>query len=284
MSDQLQNQAIELAWRQWTALGVSGVAPLPDHAIDLEALIAFTPFIATAEPRLEYECLDWCVRIGPSNVSISRLRQIRRLMPARRDTNALDLPGIMIEAASGQRSRMKLSNKSRPPRLEHPSLIQLRSRRIFGVSARADLIVALATRARNAEAGRISSILPVGYTKRTVALIFDDLADAGVLEELVVTQAASYKPLKIAPLRALLAPLPKKTPSWPERFALVAAILETWRRFGTRAPTSYAIELAKVLDKLRPLAARIGEKPPIIGRPQAILDDLERWSSSVLAP
>jgi len=284
MSDQLQKQAIELAWRHWTALGVAGVAPLPEHAIDLEALIVFTPFIAAADPRLERECLDWCVRIGPSNVSTSRLRQIVRLMPAHGDTSVVDLPSIMIEAASGRPSRAKLSNKSRSPRLDHPSLIQLRSRRIFGVSARADLIVALVTRARNAEAGRISAMLPVGYTKRTVALIFEDLTDAGVLEELVVNQAANYKPLKVAPLRALLAPLPKQTPSWPERFALVAAVLETWRKFGTRAPTSYAIELAKVLDKLRPLAARIGQKPPIIGRPQTILAELARWSSALLAP
>lgn len=284
MSDQLQKQAIELAWRHWTALGVAGVAPRPEHAIDLEALIAFTPFIAAADPRLERECLDWCVRIGPNNVSISRLRQIVRLMPERGDAIALDLARIMIETASGRRLRPKLSHKSRSPRLDHPSLIQLRSRRIFGVSARADLVVALVTRARNAEAGRSSAILPVGYTKRTVALIIDDLVDAGILEKLVISQAASYKPLKVAPLRALLAPLPEKTPSWPERFALVAAILETWRTFGARAPTTYAIELAKVLDKLRPLAARIGEKPPIIGRPQAILAALERWSSAMLAP
>lgn len=284
MSDQLQKQAIELAWRHWTALGVAGVAPRPEHAVDLEALIAFMPFIALADPRLERECLDWCVRIGPSHVSISRLRHVIRLMPGRGDATALDLASIMIEAASGLPLRTKLSHKSRRPRLDHPSLIQLRSRRIFGVSARADLIVALTARARSAEPMRISAIHPVGYTKRTVALIFDDLADAGFLEKLVVSQAASYKLLKVAPLRALLAPLPEKTPSWPERFALVAAILETWRTFGARAPTSYAIELAKVLDKLRPLAARLGEKPPIIGRPQVILAALERWASALLAP
>jgi len=284
MSDQLQQQAIELAWRHWTALGVAGVAPRPEHAIDLEALIAFTPFIAAAEPRLERECLDWCVRIGPNNVSISRLRQIVRLMPARGDATSHDLPSVMMEAASGRPSRAKLSTKSRKPRLDHPSLIQLRSRRIFGVSARADLAVALATRARDSEGARISAILPVGYTKRTVALILNDLADAGVLEELVVNQAASYRSLKVAPLRALLAPLPKKAPSWPERFALVAAILESWRRSGARAPSTYAIELAKVLDGLRPLAARIGMKPPIVGRPQAILAELARWSSALLDP
>ena len=82
------------------------------------------------------------------------------------------------------------------------------------------------------------------------------------------------------PLRSLLAPLPRHAPRWPERFALVASILETWRLFGSRA--TYTIEISKVLDQLSPLAATIGEKPPIIGRPKAILGQIERWSYALL--
>jgi hypothetical protein len=285
MSEILQTQAVELAWRHWTALGVAGVAPLPKHAVDVEALIAFTPFIAVADPRLAQECLDWCMRVGPGNVSISRLRQITRLMPAdsaRGDVEVFDLPNLMINAASTKASRIKLSQKSQRPRLAHPSMIQLRSRHIFGVGARADAIAALTMRARNAEAVKISAILTVGYTKRTIAMVIEDLVAAGVLQQFVVNQTARYKLLRGAPLRTLLAPLPKKMPSWPERFALVAAVLATWRRFGTRA--SYAIELAKVLNKLRPIAAAINEKPPIMDRPHNILSEVARWSSELLDP
>ena len=281
MSEELQRQAVELAWRHWTALGVAGVAPLPEHAIDLEALIAFTPFVATADPRLMRECVDWCVRIAPSFVSISRLRQLVRLMPPRSD-DALDLPKLLLEVPKDPSRRAKLSGKSRMPRLEHPSLIQLRSRYIFGVGARADVICVLATRSRKAGAARISSIRPVGYTKPAVAMVMGELAAAGVLEKLIASPGISYKLLKSSSLRALLAPLPRHAPSWPERFVLIANVLEAWRRFGLRA--SYAFELAKVLDKLRPLAATIEERPPIVGRPSTIVGQVTRWSSALLEP
>ncbi len=281
MSEELQQQAVELAWRHWTALGVAGVAPLPEHAIDLEALIAFTPFVAVIDPRLARECADWCVRIAPSFVSISRLRQLVRLMPPRGD-DPDDLPKFLLEGPKGRDHRVKQSGKSRVPRLDHPSLIQLRSRHIFGVGARADILVALATRPRGAGTAQISSILPIGYTRPTVATVMAELAGAGVLEKLTGKHGASYKLLKGAPLRALLAPLPRRTPSWPERFVLIAGVLETWRRFGPRA--SYAFELAKVLDKLRPLAAAIGEQPPIVGRPQAIVSQVTRWLKALLEP
>ena len=76
MSAVIERTAVELLWRQWTALGVAGVAPHPAQAVDLEALIAFTPFVAHADPRLADEARDWCARIGPRFVSISRLRKI----------------------------------------------------------------------------------------------------------------------------------------------------------------------------------------------------------------
>lgn len=281
MSAELQKRAVELAWQHWTALGVAGVAPLPDHAVDLEALIAFTPFVAVADPRLEQECVDWCTRIAPSFVSISRLRQIARLMPPRRG-DAVDLPKLLIEGPKGRASNLRVSGKSRSPRLDHSSLIQLRSRYIFGVGARADVIVALVMRSRDARAARISAIRPVGYTKPAAATVVNELAHAGVLEKLVGNQAVSYKLVKGGPLRALLAPLPKRAPSWPERFSLIANVLETWRRFGSRA--SYAIELVKVLDSLRPLAATIDERPPLTGRPPVILEQVDRWSAALLEP
>ena len=281
MSEELQRQAVELAWRHWTALGVAGVAPLPQHAVDLEALITFTPFVAVADPRLGHECVDWCLRIAPSFVSISRLRQLARLMPPCSD-DAFDLPKLLLERPKARLHRAKASGKSRMPRLDHPSLIQLRSRYIFGVGARADVMVMLATRPREAGAARISSIRPVGYTRPAVATVMAELASAGVLEKLTTSHGASYKLLKGVPLRALLAPLPRRTPSWPERFVLIANVLEAWRRFGPRA--SYALELAKVLDKLRPLAAVIDERPPIVGRSSAIVSQVTLWSSALLEP
>lgn len=281
MNRALQDKAVELAWRQWTALGVAGVAPLPEHGLDLEALIAFTPFVSAADPRLERECLDWCVRIGPHHISVSRLRRIARMSQPYADPQIADLPSIAILAVGGRADRLDLSGKSRLPRLEHPALIQLRSRHIFGVGARADAVTALVMNRR--EMVRLSSMGP-GYTKRAMALVMEDLTSAGVVEKVIMNQAAHYRLIKEAPLRSLLAPLPTKLPRWIERLALVAALLSTWRRMPNHAASSYAVELAKVLDRLRPLAAALGENPPTTGRPSVLLDEIATWSQALLDP
>jgi hypothetical protein len=281
MNRDLQDKAVELAWRQWTALGVAGVAPVPEHGLDLEALIAFTPFISAVDPRLGRECLDWCVRIGPHHISVSRLRQVNRMFQPYAAPGPTDLPSIAILAAGGRADRLDLSGKSRPPRLDHPALIQLRSRHIFGIGARADAMTALVM--HRGEMVRLSSMGP-GYTKRANARVMEDLASAGVVEKLITNQTAHYKLIKEAPLRSLLAPLPTKLPRWIERLVLVAALLAAWRRMSNHAASSYAIELAKVLHQLRPLAAVLGENPPTTGRPPALLDEIATWSQALLDP
>jgi hypothetical protein len=279
MSEVIRKHAVELLWKQWTAIGVAGVPPLPEQAIDLEALIAFTPYVASADPRLDEECIDWCARIGRNFVSVSRLRQIVRLMPARSSGNhAADLASMLIDK-TGLEGR-RLSGKSRPPELTHPSLLQLRSRYVFGVGARADVISSLVMRARAAGPQRISAIRPTGYTKQAVATVLDELAQAAILDKLVRPKAISYLLVKEGPLRSLLAPLPKRMPSWTERFVIVANILETWARLGTRS--TYAIELAKVLAGLRSLAASIGQQPPISGPPKLLLEQIDSWATRLL--
>jgi hypothetical protein len=68
---------------------------------------------------------------------------------------------------------------------------------------------------------------------------------------------------------------------WTERFAIVASILEVWRALGSRV--TYAIELAKVLDTVRPLAAAIGERPPMTGGRSNLVEHVERWAAALLA-
>ena len=279
MSADLERRATELAWRQWTALGVAGVAPPPNHALDLEALIAFMPFIAAAEPRLTSEALDWCVRFGPRFISRSRLRTILAMMPAVAGGVEVDLPRVALEPTGRRGARKDLSQKSRAPRLDQPVLLQLRSRQVFGVGARADVIAALVVRRR--EPIRISSIGLLGYTKPTVATVVDELASVGVLSKWSAGPVAHYVAEKREALRSLLAPIPAPPPSWPRRLALIAITLETWRRFGARV--TYGVELAKALDRARPLT--IGnehEQPPTVGRPATMVADIDAWAALLL--
>jgi hypothetical protein len=278
MSAVIQEQAVELLWRQWTSVGVAGVAKPAEQAIDLEALIAFTPFVAAADPRLEAESIDWCVRIGKTFISISRLRQIVRLMPPRPTEGEPDLPSMLLDKVGGESPRV--SEKSRLPSLQHPSLLQLRSRYIFGVGARADVLANLVMRGRVAGAQRASALRPTGYTKQTVMTVLDELAQAAVLVKLGGSPGVTYELVKEAPLRSLLSPLPRRMPSWTERFIIVASILSAWRRFGNRA--TYAVELAKVLEGLHKVVAAVGQEPPRVGRPARLLREVDRWAVALL--
>lgn len=110
--------------------------------------------------------------------------------------------------------------------------------------------------------------------------MLDELSQAGVLKKLVRKKRVTYEVAKDATLRSLLAPLPKRMPSWTERFIIVATILETYNRFGKRA--TYGIELAKALDQIRPTIAAADEQAPIIGRPDELRARIERWAIGLL--
>ncbi|HEY4240282.1 MAG TPA: hypothetical protein VGM88_10715 [Kofleriaceae bacterium] len=272
MSIAIERAAVELAWRQWTALGVSGVAPPPVQAIDLEALIALTPSLALSDPRLVDEARDWCIAIGPSFVSIARLRQLRRLMPASPSASA-DLPALLIE----HRRSTKRSGKSRTPRLAQPALLQLRSRYTFGVGVRADLLARLAM-LDSMSAWRVTELQPTGYTKRATSAVLDELAQVGILRKLALRAHVVYQLDNNAALRALLAPLPPRMPPWAERFAVVAQLLHAWRRYGERA--TYVVELAKTLASLSRFALATGPAPAARGLK---IEHVDAWALAFLA-
>lgn len=281
MSEAIVQQAVEFAWRQWTALGVAGVAPIPEHAIDLEALLAFTPFVAAADPRLAAEALDWCVRIGPRFVSRSRLKQLVALMPAPQvpDHQRLDLA---LAAVAARRPRPDISGKSRDPRMDLAVTIGLRSRQVFGVGARADVIAALVMRPR-VEPCTLTQLGVLGYTRPALAAALDDLASVGVVTKQAGTRAL-FLLRKRDPLRALLAPVPRPPPAWVHRLALIATALDVWRRLGARR--TYAVELAKELDRLAVRLRPLGpdESPPLVGRPPDLLAAVDNWAMPLLAP
>jgi hypothetical protein len=276
MSAIIEARVAELLWKQWTVLGVAGVASPAKQAIDLEALIAFTRFAAPVDPRLVEESMDWCARIGRGFVSLSRLRQILRTMPPPPGRHDLDLPSMLIDEALHTR---RLSHKSRQPSLDHPSLLQLRSRFIFGVGARADVVARLAMQGRIEGGRRASEIGPSGYTKVAIATVLDQLAQAGVIHKLARGSSVRYELTREVPLRSLLAPLPRRMPPWAERYAMVAAILEGWRKYGSRR--TYAVELAKIVDGLRDLAAAAGHRLPL-AEPARLVSVVDRWANSLL--
>src|SRR3989338_4877445 len=72
----LLDRLLTFLWRQWSALGVMGVArPEEDWAIDPEALLVFSLELARYEPRLFDEILAW-LKVNGHWLDTARMRRI----------------------------------------------------------------------------------------------------------------------------------------------------------------------------------------------------------------
>ncbi len=72
--EQLKTALIDLAWRQWTQLGVGGLEPgKVNYILDPEALLVFSAYIGRFDQRLFDEIIDW-LHINARFINIQRLR------------------------------------------------------------------------------------------------------------------------------------------------------------------------------------------------------------------
>ncbi|MDP2182243.1 MAG: hypothetical protein Q8K99_06715 [Actinomycetota bacterium] len=73
----LLDSLLELAWRQWSALGVAGIRVASESVVDPEALLVATMSIGRWDARLFDEVLDWVVA-NNTIVDAARLRRLAR--------------------------------------------------------------------------------------------------------------------------------------------------------------------------------------------------------------
>ncbi len=75
--NQFQEQIFDFLWRQWSMLGIAGVAKSKDNRIvDPEALLLFSLSVCRYEPRLFDEIIDWLFHNGRF-INVQRLQQIQ---------------------------------------------------------------------------------------------------------------------------------------------------------------------------------------------------------------
>jgi len=219
---------LELAWEQWSQLGVSAAPPTQreERAADPEALLLFTLHVARHDPRLFDEALDWLALNTPL-ISTQRLRNLC--------TNATDraLADAALDWAAGVRRRqppaatgprppidhleplfhelpvfgdaldpsfarhgfarppLTPSGKSQPPRLSAPIAFAFRLRRLLGVGVRAEVVrVLLTVRAPRLPGGVISA--NVGFAQRNVREGLAQLHEAGVIDVVRVSDDRHY--------------------------------------------------------------------------------------------
>lgn len=220
----------ELAWEQWSQLGVSAAPPerREERATDPEALLLFTLEIGRSDPRLFDEVLDW-LALNASLVSVHRLRNLcanptdRALVDAALDWAAgarrrerptgaphprspgedvleplfpsLPTPRDDLDPAFSRhgfaRGPVKPSGKSQPPRLHDPISFAFRLRRLLGVGVRAEVMRTLLTiRAPRLSGGVITA--SAGFAQRNVREGLAQLHEAGVVDIVHVSDDRHY--------------------------------------------------------------------------------------------
>ncbi len=204
---------IEIAWRQWSAIGISANTPLErKRVIDPEALLVFTLSIGPHDKRLFETTLEWLCKYSDW-LSVSRLKAALSLFcqpnhPMNEGIIAPEVLAVFKEVIEPQgprwRSIVRFIDKQTKPRessslsinlkprgvlepinFRRPVLVELQLRAIFGVEARASVFVFLLFN----DDGNSNSIAKAIFADQgNVYKILEKWVNAGI-----VVKASGYK-------------------------------------------------------------------------------------------
>ncbi len=287
-AERIRQQALDLCWGAWAELGVSGWGRThQDWAIDPEPLVVFTVAVAESDPRLRDEVMDWCIR-NWRHVSQTRLRHI--LMRQSEETledwgrfaatvNAR--AGTHWPRATTERTCYKLTGRSTLRPLTESSLVLLRMRAIFGLSARTEILRYFlfhpwerATAAMLAETAN--------YAKRNIADACDVLVQAGVLSSKGVGNRFYFSLAPGDSLADFVGAMPDITPDWNALLRVVAVIVRVADDTEEVPHDALVVEVHQAIraieEDLDVLDIRVPRRP----RGAAVLSEWSDWTGGVM--
>lgn len=285
-SEALEHSATELAWSLWSELGVPGVVRRhPSVVVDPEPLLVVTPILARTDERLLAEVLRWW-ETHADRLSVSRISGLTRSLPTDARTRFKSFSARRGDDAPRSKSARGVASAVRervPPRLpvERPSMLRLRMRALCGVGARADTLTSLLLRGSTWTGA--TELAGYGYSKRTVARILNDLADAGIATRVAEGNSLRFRLTDPGALADLVADAGLPEPRWSDTFHVVAELLTlagmeskpaTVRRVAAHQTREAIVDRSHLLNWRPP--------PPTRGDPEA-WDRVLTWASETLA-
>jgi hypothetical protein len=305
LSERLRESTLDLAWRQWTALGVAGTSTWTDRAaIDPEALLLFSLEVGRWDPRLYDEILDWLAANGEwlSPPRLKNLAQrsepgslwaamswtraedpsLRWSIPsAPRDGEPEDLfPGLDVSvlpagvdehfAAYGYlRPRIARSGKSRPPDLGNPAALALRLRALFGPGSRPELVRYLLTMSER-EATASDAAEAAAFSKRVVQESLLGLTGSGTVKARWRGNERQYsldRDRWAFLLRLPTREIPRYV-DWPRLLRVVSVVVRWVQHDDSTERSEYvrASEARRLIHALASDLLALGVRPPDDGR------------------
>lgn len=254
-ADTFAEQALALAWGAWAELGVSGwTATHRTWAIDPEPLILFTSSLVDEDPRLRDEATDWCVR-NWRFVSKTRLKNLLRNQPeaVRGEFGEFAATvgahaGIAWPGETEPRPYTVTGRSTLPP-LDRPSLVWLRLRAMFGLSARTEIL-----RYFLSQAGGAASVARLagatGYTKRNVAEECETLERAGVLAVRSGANRFYYHLARRSELEKFVGDLPAVRPNWTSVLNITRELVDLERQAELAPQRTLPVKVRQTLRRI----------------------------------
>lgn len=283
-SEALREVLLEFGWSLFTELGVPGVVRHHQGiALDPEPIVVAAPSLFELDPRLRDQVYGWCATHA-ARLSVSRLQGLSRDLPepARRAFHGL---AATLRAHArvrwpddGEPSWARAPEvKSRRLPLERPALLRFRARALCGVGGRADVISELI--ARSGVWTRASDLVALGYSKRAIAGILSELAEAGLARQMVEGNALTFQLSHPDHLRELLAAHDLGYPPWRNIVMALLSFLDLASLENASAAVR-RVEANKRREELRRLADGLWlDTPPVTrGAPDA-WEELMAWAT-----
>jgi hypothetical protein len=268
LTNQLDAHLLDLVWSLWTELGVAGVKRNHQEAlIWIEELLLFTSVLSEIDPRLRDESLDWCAQFHRF-ISVSRLNSLKKefeeWIKEPFSVYAATLNSISSTNWSTfihkEPLHVCLSGKSVLRPHASAALLNIRARSIFGTGARADLITFFLVHP-NIDFS-ISDAAEIGYSKRNLAEMLDDLHFGGLFSRFMKGNQQRYQLNQSGPLLEVLTPIPQLVFPWRLIFKLLLALRTSILNTASLAESSKVVAMRNCLDRFENSLEMLGKKPP----------------------
>jgi hypothetical protein len=230
-AQRVQREIHSFYWGVWSELGVSGWGRTHHNwAIDPEPLIVFSSSVITSEPRLRDEVTDWCTD-NWRHISAVRLRHLLNDNPeedsdgwGRLAATVNRTPGSARWPRATQERDFVKTGRSTLRSLTEDSMIYLRMRSIFGLSARTEVLRYLAFTGEPSTAAMLAT--QVNYAKRNVAEACESLSRAGLLQSKQVSNRLYFSLGDAETLLAFLGRYAEIRPAWTPLLRVVNALFQ----------------------------------------------------------
>lgn len=281
------DRILDLVWSLWAELGVSGWQRRHTSlAIDPEPLVIFTATLGDADRRLQDESMDWCIRYG-RYLSVARLRHLLVGSPE----GVREAFGVFAATVNAQTSlrwpaateprKYQRTGRSQVDDFGRASLVGLRLRALFGVSARAEIVRVFVGRPMAALSASELAV-EAGYTKRNVAESLEALRMAGLLEALPVRNQIHYRLAHSSQLTSAIGALPAYFPKWAPLFRALWLIVDGARRNEALEPLVAAVETRGTLRRMAPDLQLAGVDLPPSAVGECLQPVFEHWALDLL--